>query len=59
MSESHTLSHPLEVRKSFYAPLMLPYEPVRDIPNNVTCATSEDPDQPAHMCSLIRALVGR
>ena len=57
MSESHPPSYPLEVRKSFYAPLTLPYEPVGDIPNNVACATSEAPDQPAHTCSLIRALV--
>ena len=32
-----------------------PFEPVHEISNNVVCATSKAPDQPAHMRSLIRA----
>ena len=31
------------------------FEPRHDISNNVVCETSEGSDQPAHMCSLIRA----
>ena len=31
------------------------YEPRHEISNNVVCATSKGSDQPAHMCSLIRA----
>ena len=34
-------------------------EPVHDISNNVTCATSKASDQPAHTCSLIRAFASR
>ena len=34
-------------------------EPVHEISNNVTCATSKVSDQPAHMRSLIRAFAGR
>ena len=34
-------------------------EPVHEISNNVVCATSEASDQPAHMCSLIRAFASR
>ena len=30
-------------------------EPRHEISNNVVCATSKGSDQPAHMCSLIRA----
>ena len=30
-------------------------EPVHEISNNVVSATSKASDQPAHMCSLIRA----
>ena len=30
-----------------------------EISNNVVCATSKDSDQPAHMCSLIRAFASR
>ena len=30
-----------------------------DISNNVVCATSKGSDQPAHMCSLIRAFASR
>ena len=30
-------------------------EPVHEISNNVVHATSKASDQPAHMCSLIRA----
>ena len=29
--------------------------PLHEISNNVVCATSKASDQPAHMCSLIRA----
>ena len=32
-------------------------EPVHEISNNVVCATSKGSDQPAHMRSLIRALL--
>ena len=35
------------------------YEPVREISNNVVCATSKASDQPAHMRSLIRAIASR
>ena len=31
------------------------HEPGHEISNNVVCATSKAPDQPAHTCSLIRA----
>ena len=34
-------------------------EPVHEISNNVVCTTSEALDQPAHMCSLIRAFASR
>ena len=34
-------------------------EPRHDISNNVVCATSNGSDQPAHMCSLIRAFACR
>ena len=32
----------------------IPFEPVREISNNVVCATSKASDQPAHTRSLIR-----
>ena len=35
------------------------YEPVREISNNVVCATSKASDQPAHTRSLIRAFASR
>ena len=35
------------------------YVPVREISNNVICATSKASDQPAHMRSLIRAYASR
>ena len=43
---------------------ILPYtvkisEPQHDISNNVVCATSKGPDQPAHTRSLIRAVASR
>ena len=34
-------------------------EPQHEISNNVVCATSKTSDQPAHMCSLIRAFASR
>ena len=34
-------------------------EPVREISNNVVCATSKASDQPAHTRSLIRAFASR
>ena len=34
-------------------------EPRHEISNNVVCATSKGPDQPAHTRSLIRALASR
>ena len=34
-------------------------EPVHEISNNVVCVTSKPSDQPAHMCSLIRAFASR
>ena len=34
-------------------------EPVHEISNNVVCATSKAPDQPAHTRSLIRAFASR
>ena len=39
--------------------LQIPSEPVHEISNNVTCATSKASDQPAHTRSLIRAITGR
>ena len=39
--------------------LILTYEPVHKISNNVICATSKASDQPAHTRSLIRAFAGR
>ena len=35
------------------------YGPVHEISNNVVCSTSKASDQPAHMCSLIRAFASR
>ena len=35
------------------------FEPVHEISNNVVCATSKAPDQPAHTRSLIRAFASR
>ena len=35
------------------------YEPWHEISNSVVCATSKGSDQPAHMCSLIRAFACR
>ena len=35
------------------------YQPVREISNNVVCATSKASDQPAHTRSLIRAFARR
>ena len=39
--------------------ISIKYEPRHEISNNVICATSKGPDQPAHMRSLIRAFAGR
>ena len=39
--------------------IMLLYEPVHEISNNVVCATSKASDQPAQMHSLIRAFASR
>ena len=33
--------------------------PMHGISNNVVCVTSKGSDQPAHMCSLIRAFARR
>ena len=35
------------------------FEPGHEISRNVVCETSEGSDQPAHMCSLIRAFASR
>ena len=35
--------------------VIIVFEPVHEISNNVVCATSKASDQPAHMRSLIRA----
>ena len=35
------------------------FEPRHEISNNVVFATSKGSDQPAHMCSLIRAFASR
>ena len=35
------------------------FEPQHEISINVVCATSKVSDQPAHMCSLIRAFASR
>ena len=34
-------------------------EPRHEISNNVVYATSKDSDQPAHLCSLVRAFASR
>ena len=34
------------------------FEPPQENSNKVACATTKGLDQPAHMCSLIRAFVG-
>ena len=39
--------------------LIIKYEPVHEISNNVLCATSKASDQPAHMRNLIRAFASR
>ena len=39
--------------------ILVSYEPVHEISNNVVCATSKASDQPAHTRSLIRAFVSR
>ena len=39
--------------------LMNVFEPWPEISNNVVCATSKGSDQPAHACSLIRAIACR
>ena len=39
--------------------IVLLYEPVHEISNNVVCATNKASDQPAHMRSLIRAFASR
>ena len=38
---------------------MIIYEPVREITNNVVCATSKASAQPAHARSLIKAFASR
>ena len=35
------------------------FEPRHEISRNVVCETREGSDQPAHMCSLIRAFASR
>ena len=42
-----------------YVALLLAYEPVHEISNNVVCATSKASDQPAPTRSLIRAFASR
>ena len=39
--------------------LLMSFEPVHEISNNVVCATSKASDQPAHTRSLIRAFASR
>ena len=39
--------------------VLIAYEPVHEISNNVVCATSKASDQPAHTRSLIRAFASR
>ena len=46
------------VSSLFYVYFFL-FETVNEISNNVVCATSKALDQPAHMCSLIRAFASR
>ena len=41
---------------AFFAPIN---GPQYEIPNNVVCASTKGLDQPAHMCSLIRAFASR
>ena len=39
--------------------IMIVFEPVHEISNNLVCATSKASDQPAHTRSLIRAFASR
>ena len=43
----------------YFHSMTLIFEPVREISNNVVCATSKASDQPAHMRSLIRVFASR
>ena len=43
-------------RNAFFAPIN---GPQYEISNNVVCASTKGLDQPAHMCSLIRAFASR
>ena len=43
-------------RNAFFAPIN---GPQYEISNNVVCAGTKGLDQPAHMCSLIRAFASR
>ena len=43
----------------YYSEIMIKFEPVHEISNNVVCATSKASDQPAHTRSLIRAFASR
>ena len=43
----------------FSSHMPLTFEPVHRISNNVVCATSKAPDQPAHTRVLIRAFASR
>ena len=42
-----------------FGKMIMLYEPVHEISNNVVCAASKASDQPAHTRSLIRALASR
>ena len=46
-------------RWTLHLPVVIGYEPVHEISNNVVSATSNDSDQPAHTRSLIRAFASR
>ena len=39
--------------------IVILFEPVHEISNNVVCVTSKASDQPAHMRSLIKAFASR
>ena len=43
-------------RNAFFAPIN---GPLYEISNNMVCASTKGLDQPAHMCSLIRAFASR
>ena len=61
MSEKFRLDLKIDFENTFYTKSIniIIIEPVHEVSNNVVCGTSKASDQPAHMCSLIRAFACR